>query len=60
MKQETIARLSEVFCKVFHAQKWDHDCENGSDKNRIAWQNCVRRLIEEYEKTTCADNKKEL
>ena len=50
MKDDKAQELAEVFCKVFHRQVWDNDCEEPSEINRIAWRNCVKAVIEAYEK----------
>jgi hypothetical protein len=50
MKDETIQELSEVFCRTFHSQEWDYDCAEPSEINRTAWKNCVKAVIEAYEK----------
>jgi len=49
-KEHIIEELSKVFCRAFHRQKWDHDCEEPSETNRTAWKNCVRAVIEAYDK----------
>lgn len=51
MKEETLEKLSQTFCKSFHRQKWDFDCEEPSEINRTAWKNCVEDLIKEYLET---------
>ncbi len=57
MNEETLEKLSQTFCKSFHSQKWDYDCETSSEINKTAWKNCVKDLIEEYlEIETVNDN----
>lgn len=48
MNEETLEKLSQTFCKSFHRQKWDFDCETSSEINKTAWKNCVKDLIKEY------------
>jgi len=48
MNEQTLEQLSETFCKSFHRQKWDHNCEEPSKINKTAWKNCVKDLIDEY------------
>ena len=49
-KEHIIEELSQVFCRTFNSQKWDYDCVEPSEINRTAWKNCVRAVIEAYDK----------